>query len=567
MMPSETPGLFVALFDLSAEANRDVIGPTGTAPAHLVANYFVDHLMEGLAAAGETGIAFDVALFGARRTEAGFELFNLLPSANGRATQPLLDLLGAEVPPRAEGLPRKFVGTSTPEGEPCPAEAFASIYRMVARWLGGKPEAKAPVIVHCTTGLGFDDSYFGHLRSLMALGTLHGPPRLWHARFAPTDAPESEAFAPAASLGASLNTFPTEEVWNLLFEERPKRELPPAEATTGPAFEVLREFWVQKQGNEPQHWEDGYALDVEAGVAVVSDGASEGIFCRAWAALLSNRFIQERPTVATIAEFVNGCRPEWRRTIDYPNLKWSAQNKVDGTGAAATLCALSIGPAAENGSRPWNALAVGDAVLFRVRDGKRWVSFPLVSKDQLDSAPDLLRTLPGRGTIPAMAAEGRCLPGDLFLLATDAVAGHLFTMSQGLDKYAAMSHEDWLAEIAALRAEGKIVNDDCTLLVLRVPAKVEGEPMVELTPQPSIVEPVADPIVAHVQDVLRTHAAAAVGLDGSEIEVIEVVNGIASVRLGAICGSCPNTMSAVVSSLEAELKKHIPEVDMIEAVL
>ena len=135
-----------------------------------------------------------------------------------------------------------------------------------------------------------------------------------------------------------------------------------------------------------------------------------------------------------------------------------------------------------------------------------------------------------------ITAEGRCLPGDLFLLATDAVAGHLLTLTEGLDRYATMSDEDWLAEIEQLRAESKMVNDDCTLLVLKVPAKMEAEPMPLL----------ADPR-ARVQQVLR-NAAPALGLDGTEIEVLEVENGIASVRLGAVCGSCPNTMSAIVAS-------------------
>lgn len=72
---------------------------------------------------------------------------------------------------------------------------------------------------------------------------------------------------------------------------------------------------------------------------------------------------------------------------------------------------------------------------------------------------------------------------------------------------------------------------------------------------------------ARVLDALRTRAAPAMDLDGSEIEVIEVFDGIASVRLGAICASCPGTLSAVVAGLEQELKKHVPEVEILEVIL
>ncbi len=70
-----------------------------------------------------------------------------------------------------------------------------------------------------------------------------------------------------------------------------------------------------------------------------------------------------------------------------------------------------------------------------------------------------------------------------------------------------------------------------------------------------------------VADALRNHAAPAMDLDGSGIEVIEVVDGIASVRLGAICASCPATLIAVVTGLERELKKHVPEIEVLEAVV
>jgi Fe-S cluster biogenesis protein NfuA len=72
---------------------------------------------------------------------------------------------------------------------------------------------------------------------------------------------------------------------------------------------------------------------------------------------------------------------------------------------------------------------------------------------------------------------------------------------------------------------------------------------------------------ARVQEALRTHAAPALGLDGSEIEVLEVSDGIATVRLGAICASCPGTLSAVVTGLEQELKDHVPEIALLEVVL
>jgi len=49
--------------------------------------------------------------------------------------------------------------------------------------------------------------------------------------------------------------------------------------------------------------------------------------------------------------------------------------------------------------------------------------------------------------------------------------------------------------------------------------------------------------------------------------VVAVEDGIASVRLAGVCASCPSSLMTVVTGMEAELRKHVPEVEMIEAVL
>lgn len=70
---------------------------------------------------------------------------------------------------------------------------------------------------------------------------------------------------------------------------------------------------------------------------------------------------------------------------------------------------------------------------------------------------------------------------------------------------------------------------------------------------------------SRVADVLRL-AAPELGLDPAELEVVAVDGGIASVRLAGACASCPATIPMLLTGLEAEVRKHVPEVDIIEAV-
>lgn len=69
-----------------------------------------------------------------------------------------------------------------------------------------------------------------------------------------------------------------------------------------------------------------------------------------------------------------------------------------------------------------------------------------------------------------------------------------------------------------------------------------------------------------VEVVLKTDIAAALMLDGTGIEVLDVSDGIAQVRLSGACAGCPATIMTVITSLESELRKRVPEVEVIEAV-
>jgi Fe-S cluster biogenesis protein NfuA len=68
-----------------------------------------------------------------------------------------------------------------------------------------------------------------------------------------------------------------------------------------------------------------------------------------------------------------------------------------------------------------------------------------------------------------------------------------------------------------------------------------------------------------VGQVLAQHAAPALDLDGTQIEVLDVSDGIARLRLGGVCGGCPSSIMAAVMGLEELLRRHVPEVRGIEA--
>jgi Fe-S cluster biogenesis protein NfuA len=66
--------------------------------------------------------------------------------------------------------------------------------------------------------------------------------------------------------------------------------------------------------------------------------------------------------------------------------------------------------------------------------------------------------------------------------------------------------------------------------------------------------------------IVREEVAPALEIDGAEVEVVDVSDGIAQVRFRGACSSCPATITALIMGLEQELRARIPEVQYLEVV-
>src|SRR5262249_26578995 len=93
------------------------------------------------------------------------------------------------------------------------------------------------------------------------------------------------------------------------------------------------------------------------------------------------------------------------------------------------------------------------------------------------------------------------------------------------------------------------------------PESHPGEPLRDAMPQ------AADPaaLKERVSQVLASQVAPALHMDGVDIEVLDVIDGVARVRIGA--GSCcPSSLMTVMMGIEEELRKQVPEIAYLEAV-
>jgi len=55
--------------------------------------------------------------------------------------------------------------------------------------------------------------------------------------------------------------------------------------------------------------------------------------------------------------------------------------------------------------------------------------------------------------------------------------------------------------------------------------------------------------------------------DGGDIELVGVESGVVKVRLKGACAGCPMSQMTLANFVEKELKKAVPEIKRVEAVM
>ncbi len=250
-----------------------------------------------------------------------------------------------------------------------------------------------------------------------------------------------------------------------------------------------RTFRLPKAGNRPEEYEDAslvvYPQRIGASGrrtarAVVSDGASESAFAREWANILTDAFV-DRPldlyglTENSLSTWLLPAQEAWHSGIPWDRLPWHGEAKAR-AGAFATLLGLTIGSAPDDSQRlSWQAVAVGDSCLFVVRDGRLRLSFPLEDAAEFDNNPALVCSNPasaGGLWESVRRSGGECAPGDLFILATDALACWFLARNAVEEKpwetLLALDPSEWEAWIGEQRRAGSMRNDDTTLVIIEV---------------------------------------------------------------------------------------------------
>lgn len=345
--------------------------------------------------------------------------------------------------------------------------------------------------------------------------------------------------------------------------------------------------WFPKDVDFPRDYEDASARSEKHGRAVVADGVSSAIFSRNWARLLTRTAVETPPSLDSdnaIWGWLEPLQRVWRQDIDFNSLKWHQKPKATSVGAQATLLIVHVEPLSDGGEGLGDyrlrASALGDCVLYLVREGRKVFSFPLTQSAEFAQPPEIFSSIAkGVGYAGKFRhLEECCRNGDLLVVCSDAVG--LWAM----EEYEAGREVDWMRywendqawqeDIQRLRDNrpndgNRMRVDDCTLLLLQVVAEetFDGEPEMqsdrsdepfvllgaqrtlvdanvsadtEATAELSVTDPICAPVVPN-------------GDDGGQTERSQATDAIGEASRGDDTRVVPDETSPVAISLASRV--------------
>jgi len=277
------------------------------------------------------------------------------------------------------------------------------------------------------------------------------------------------------------------------------RTLPPL-FETDPLYSMpcprrARFFSVVKGNDIPVASDDACVISDDETYFALCDGASGSSLPRPWATLLGQQWLKQpfqEIDEATLSFWLQEPRESWhrwvqetwKRTIDERNLLTGDKpmstevfRRTLQTGASATFLGLIL----NRENLTWYAVAIGDTCLFLFRRDRSggWrprLSFPLENSARFSDRPPLL---PSNGNNVAAltpyfrSIKGDCRPGDVLMMATDALAQWLlFQLEQQQTDWSILPSLNDPQRFAELvdkeRQSSHMVDDDTTLVVIPI---------------------------------------------------------------------------------------------------
>ena len=241
-------------------------------------------------------------------------------------------------------------------------------------------------------------------------------------------------------------------------------------------------FVTYKKAETLADCQDAADLNEDRGRYAIADGATRSFFPKTWAEILVKGFCEENTLSLeqeNWEEWIEPLRQKWLQQVTSTVQETKRYISVDQLSKSVSAASTFVGLEVDRDKSVWKAMIIGDSCLFHIRDSKLKESYLIKKSENFTNRPDFFASFAKDSLYDPIFITEEVNPGDIFILATDALAkwiiqheeeGKFNDALKRLIKIEANSKKqfnDFVEE--ARETDGiRLVNDDVALLLISV---------------------------------------------------------------------------------------------------
>ena len=242
---------------------------------------------------------------------------------------------------------------------------------------------------------------------------------------------------------------------------------------------TTKSFRTHKEAESLDDCQDAWDLNDEEGRYAIADGATHSFFPREWATLLVEHFCKspDLPLAKTDwQDWISLIQQKWYEQVEAKVNERNLFYLTNSFNAKESAASTFIGIKFNKDSGEWDAMVMGDSCLFHKSDfGVK--SYPIENSADFTNHPEVFASFAKDNHSEPTFESGQAKPGDIFILATDALSKWILEYKEtgeldaALDTLKAVESDEHFHQfVHKARYDETIclVNDDVTLMLISV---------------------------------------------------------------------------------------------------
>ena len=242
---------------------------------------------------------------------------------------------------------------------------------------------------------------------------------------------------------------------------------------------IIYPFKTHKKAENPDDCQDALKVNKEHSRYAVADGATLSFFPKCWAKLLVKHFCEMPDPFLSEdrwKEWLVPIQEEWYKRVKE---RVKARNQfylTNSFNAREPAVATFIGLEIDKTEGKWQAMIIGDSCLFH-KSHSGFKSYLIERSEDFTNHPEAFASFPERNHYNPEFVGGEIQSGDMFILATDALAKWIVQheeanqVKETLNQFKGIKTDEQFYSFVDLARDNeniRLINDDVTLMLISI---------------------------------------------------------------------------------------------------